>query len=481
MEKILERCTKDELIALIHQMVERHPDLELLVMRSAASDMEERQAVDPAMIRRQVDSAFYDAEENRQSAFDVAWKLEDVVKLGATYAEREDWHNATAVYENVAQGILDNYELVFDHDGDLSWKVNDCASGLGRCLAATEDPAQREALLRALFDIYRWDVEYGGVGIGEGVPAIILQQATVEERQQVAGWVRQIIPAGDDRRATWRREHFGGFLVELDREQLDDETFLQLCRWTGQRQELIDRLLVLGRVDEAVAEVRQMDNPALLSLAELFVSHGCGDQVEDLIQARAQTSQDRRLIEWLKERARAQGDLGEALTLAEALFWQHPLMAGYRELKDLAQPLERWDRVDGLRAVVLTRLAETSRHALLTEIHLEEGEVDRALETLAQVRGSSRGWGLPLCIRVARAAEEGRPRAAAGLYVQQAEELIEVRGRGNYAEAAEYLRRVRDLYHRLGEPETWETLIADLRARNRNLPALKDELDKAGL
>lgn len=98
----------------------------------------------------------------------------------------------------------------------------------------------------------------GGVAIGEDVPAIILEHATPEERQWVAGWVRDSLPTGDDRRATWRRENLGGFLVELDKERLDDESFLQLCRQTGQRQELIDRLLALGRVDEAVAEVRQV-------------------------------------------------------------------------------------------------------------------------------------------------------------------------------------------------------------------------------
>jgi uncharacterized Zn finger protein len=65
--------------------------------------------------------------------------------------------------------------------------------------------------------------------------------------------------------------------------------------------------------------------------------------------------------------------------------------------------------------------------------------------------------------------------------VERAERLIAARGRGNYAEAATYLVRVRDLYHRLGEPETWQTLIADLREQNRQLPALQDELNKAGL
>jgi hypothetical protein len=480
MEKILERCTKAELIALIHQMVERYADLELLILRSAVGDAKERPVVDPMMVRRQVNNIFYAAEDNQQSAFDVAWKLGDVVKVGDDCAEQEDWPNAATVYENVAQGVLNNYEIIYDHDGDLSWKVNECASGLGRCLAGTQDPIRRETFLRALFDIYRWDVDYGGVGIGKDVPAIILEQATPEERQRVAGWVHDVMPTGDDRRTTWRREHFGGFLVELEKNLLDDEAFLQLCRQTGRTPELVDRLLALGKIDEAAAYVRQVDDHTLLTLAELFVSHSYGDQVWELIRERARTSQDRRLIEWLKEWARARGDLEEALMLVEMLFWQLPSMPGYQELKSLARTLARWEGVEGLRATVLARLFAASKHALLTQIHLEEDEIDRALEMLAHVRSASRGWGQPLHIRVARAAEQKRPRAAIDLYVGQIEQLIKARGRDNYAEAVKYLCRVRDLYQGLGELETWVTLITNLRARNRHLPALKDELNKAG-
>ncbi|MBU0703231.1 MAG: hypothetical protein KKC18_05130 [Chloroflexi bacterium] len=86
-----------------------------------------------------------------------------------------------------------------------------------------------------------------------------------------------------------------------------------------------------------------------------------------------------------------------------------------------------------------------------------------------------------MSIRVAQAAEESRPRAAIRIYVERTERLIAARGRGNYVEAAGYLARVRELYHRLSEPETWGTFIADLREQNRRLPALKDELNKAGL
>jgi hypothetical protein len=222
MEEILQRCTKTELIALINQMVSRYPDLELLIVRSEIGQ-DERSAVDPAMIRRQVNNIFYDAKDDRQSAFDISWKLQDtVVKLGDAYAEQKDWHNAAVVYETIARGILDNYEMVYDHDGDLSDKVNDCARKLGRCLDGTEDSTQRETFLRALFDIYHWDVNYGGVGIGDEAPAIILKHATPEERAQVAEWVRKAIPKGDDRRATWQQDRFGGFLVKLDKDRLDD-------------------------------------------------------------------------------------------------------------------------------------------------------------------------------------------------------------------------------------------------------------------
>jgi hypothetical protein len=126
------------------------------------------------------------------------------------------------------------------------------------------------------------------------------------------------------------------------------------------------------------------------------------------------------------------------------------------------------------------KLTESDIH-LSTEIHLEEEEIDRALETLGRARGLAWGWGPRLPIRVARAAEEGRSLAAIRIYVGQAGLLIAARGRGNYTEAASYLVRVRDLYGRLGEPETWDAFITNLREQNRRLRALKEELTKAGL
>jgi uncharacterized Zn finger protein len=92
-------------------------------------------------------------------------------------------------------------------------------------------------------------------------------------------------------------------------------------------------------------------------------------------------------------------------------------------------------------------------------------------------------WGnSTLQLEVAQAAGEQRPRESIRLYMQLVESLIGQRGRNNYAQAAGYLRPVREAYLRLGElHNTWETLIANLREKYRNLPALREELDRAGL
>ena len=86
-----------------------------------------------------------------------------------------------------------------------------------------------------------------------------------------------------------------------------------------------------------------------------------------------------------------------------------------------------------------------------------------------------------LQVKVVQAASEQRPRESIRLYMQLVENLIRQRGGKNCVQAAGYLRPVHEIYLRLGESHTWETLIANLREKYRNLPALREELDRAGL
>src|SRR5947209_7644399 len=124
----------------------------------------------------------------------------------------------------------------------------------------------------------------------------------------------------------------------------------------------------------------------------------------------------------------------------------------------------------------------------LIRIALNEGDIDRALQLLKGMakrdihgytynnRYGYYGFG-DIALQVARAAEEARPREAIELYRQSAERLIALRGRQNYQEACKSLAKMRALYEKLGEHEAWTTYMTALREQNRNLRALREELE----
>jgi hypothetical protein len=463
---VLERRSKAELVSLVRTMITRYPDLARMLDRFTATEARVQPSVDLQAIRRQLQHAFYGG------------TLDDLVATGDTYLQAGDWVNAAAIYQTVAEEIMDEYEIEEDEEGELPAVVDRCAAGMGRCLALADDPTQREIILSDLFDIYCWDRDQGGVGASDAVPPAILEHASPGERLRVAEWVEDILSEEDSQPGSWKRQVFGGLLLSLGSETLDDESYLRICRQTGRQRELVERLLALGRVDEAVAEVEQSREHEFLGLLKLFLAAEQADLAERLARERAAISPSATLTAWLKDRARERGDLAEALALATSLFWQHPSLHGYAELRDLAQGLGRWE---SLHPETLARLAHEQQYALLTEIHLQEGTVAQALQTVQHGAGGV-VWGVePLPIRVARAAEPEHPREAIRLYMDATQRLIAAQGRENYRIVARYLTRVRMLYERLGEAQTWQTLITELRERNRRLRAFQEELRAAGL
>jgi len=479
LETRLARRSKSELVALASKMIERYPDLEVLLeLPTPGHENAGGDDVAPESIQRLVNVAFSQAGNDWRSGARASADLQDAVRLGDEYAEYKNWRNAATVYETVARGVLESWETVYDDEGDLSYVVNECAQGLARCLEAADDPRQRQGLLRALFDIYRWDVDAGGYGIGDEVPEQVLALAGPEERSRVAEWVRNALPEGDSWGDGYRRQAYGGFLLSLLQTELDDNSYLQICRETGRLNDLADRLLMLDRVDEAAAAARGAEDYDLLHLADLCVSHGQASLGEEVVRERAGASSDGRLTAWLKTRAEERGDRVEALALAETLFWQRPSLAAYVEMRRLAEPLEKWTPI---RTRCLGRLEQEENLSLLVRIYVLEGEIDRALETFERCCRQHRWGSNTLAMEVAQAAEESRPREAIRLYLEEVERLIAGRGRGNYAQAADYLLRVRAVYGRMGEEEAWQRLIANLREKHRRLPAMKDEFTQAGL
>lgn len=492
-ETVLARMDRDELVALIEEMLRRHPELESLLTMETLSQAAATQVLDPGPIQEQVTRALFGHGYEWDSGYDIAADLDQIVEFGDSFADREEWANAATVYRTVALTVLDAYDQIRDDEGATLWSVTTCAEGLGRCLEDVADAEMRREILRALFDILCWDTDQGGYGVGDTIPIILEEATTAAERREMAGWVREKLPEPDSDGGIgrdWRRTAYGGILLMLENDDLDDESYLAICRQTGRQSDLVERLLTLDRIDEAVAAAQQATDYVLLDLASRIEAHGHTARALALVQERAAQSKDSRLPEWLKRYAERHDDVETALQIAEEMFWTRPDLTAFVEARRLAEQAGRWP---DLRADILNRLAADGQEALLVQIHLEAGDGDAALaaymalsERLAAAAETSpwrRRRPHQLQLPVARAVKETQPWTAVGLYMEVVEELIGRRGRGNYAPAAQHLQTVREIYadHGEGGIARWTTLIQELKERHRRLPALQDELRKAGL
>ncbi|HEX9018152.1 MAG TPA: SWIM zinc finger family protein [Anaerolineaceae bacterium] len=481
LENLLETRSRENLIALIQQMLTRHPDLEQLLELSALSSQASDEPLDANSIIRQIHRAFSRAggEMGADNAL-VAENLQPILDLGEDLIDREDVLDAATVYRTLLETILSYEDCLYnDEGGDLGQVLAECEQGIEECLQSTTDPDLRLRLLHALFDLFIWDLQAGGLGYADETPVVLTSQSTGPEKKELSEWVQAELPEGDDWHAERQRRALGGLWIGLIGDAIDDETYLQICRETGRTRDLTDRLLELGRVVEALETARVAGSLEITRFADLFQKHGYPDLALQLIKNQPNSETDLSLLVWLKQFALEHDQPKEALRLAEALFWRSQLLENYSSLVEIAESLGENEEV---RARVLERLENAGNFSLLVEIYLLENQVDLALAALERVNPNI--WSGRLAVlrrQVAQAVETLRPSEAIRQYLLLAEDLIQKRSRGNYAESARLLMQVRRLYHTLGEDERWEQIIHGLRQEYRRLPAFLDELQRATL
>ena len=486
-DELLEKSTKAELISLIKKMLRREPDLESLLQ----TVNKEHAAANPEMYRRQVNKAFQHGGHEWGDTYEVGNELYSVKETADELAQQGDYASAVTVYESIINGIIENYDSYEDEEGELGSVINDCVEELDTCLAnVQDDKALREHIMQVLFTAYRFDVEAGGIGIGEEAPDILLKHATSDERRMIAAWVRKEIAKPDNSGwgSRFRDQWYGGFLLELEAGNLDDEAYLRVCRETGRIADAVERLLTLGRLEEAIRDAEGEGDYDLMSMADIFVQHGHHTEAEKMIRLRAKKSDDTRLLDWLKKHYLARNDKVAALDMALELFYkQPPVLAYYQEIRLLAKMLDRWE---DLQPKIMAYLKKTQNNYLMIQVALDEGDIVEALVLLrtSQARGNTTAYGSGyfygysgIEIEVAKAAEATLPRESIEIYQKHVERLINQRGRGSYQQACQYLLKIRDLYKKLGENEKWTTYITNLQEKNRTLRALREELQNAGL
>ncbi len=488
-DTILERQSKAQLIKLVKQLLQKQPEVEWeLTMpplpghKSVPIDVEE--------YRDQVDEAFRNAGREWDAVYGISSDLSQITATAARFARLRDYANAAAVYEVVAMGTLSHYLSYHDEDGALGRVIQDCVGGLGACLESErEDELLREQILEAIFAVYRFDVDHGGFGLTKDIPPEFLQYTTPEEKHLVAQWARTALAELQEKKqeGSWRLEHYGGLLLALEADLLNDEEFLRIGRETKSIQAVVTRLLEFGRADEAVQDASQANGWQLVKLADLFVQYGQDAAVEHMMYEKAQQEMYSSAAEWLKNHYLAKNNLPAALEMAELIFHKRPWFAEYQKMREISMELGNWEAV---RQEALTFLEATKNISTLVEAALDEGDSERALQLLKATKPSGPDgyhWQYDyartpeVALKVAERAEEAYPRASIDLYQQHVERLIIGRGRSNYQVACSYLVKIRALYEQLDETGQWTNYISWLRQRHSRLSTLKQELEAAGL
>ncbi len=520
--------SREELLALLEQLVQRQPDIEpmveLLIELPLALPAQEKnrpgrgkeRTVHPSSIESQVASAFYHAGEGWGAASRVAAELDRLCDIGKSFAEAGEWANAQVVYAAIAEETVIHYEGLHD-EGQVSWILGVCAAGLVACLNAQStlpkreqvDAEEREELLTTLFDLWKFGDNYGGIGVD--VAGAIAGNATARERKRVEAWLREEMRPGQYSSSTWHNRSVVDFVVKLKQaEHSSEEDVLKEYRHAGLYKELAERFLQLGRTNEAldVAQANLTESRDVTWFAEQLLKLGEGwreqalafvetrlGEIEPALQGTARDFTGLHTLDtyrrWLSEKYVLYSKAKQALEMECARFQAHPDDGTYRSVRSVAQVPEQSERVwSDLRPRLIQVLEQQGHWGALVSISLDEGEVDQALAALAkmeqQPNTSLSGYGYQSApghyhIQVAKAAEERYPDEAIQLYERVVERLIAGRGRENYQQAAGYLTRVKQLYQKQGHQPQWHAYVTNLRNSNKSLRALKEELDTRGL
>src|SRR5437660_3228042 len=424
----LSEKNRAELLALLEQLVQRQPDIEplieLLMELPLATTTQARSrpgkgrelTLDPSTIRSKVASAFYNAGEGWGAASRVAAELEQLYDIGKSFAEAGEWANAQVVYATLAEETIMQYEELHD-EGQVSWVMGQCAAGLVGCLTVQStlpkreqlDAEDREELLSALFDLWKFGNNYGGIGVD--IAEAVAENGTAQERKTIEAWLREEMRPEQDSSSTWRNHGIVAFLVKLkEAEHSSEEDVLEEYRHAGLYKELAEKYLQLGRENEAlgVAQANLIEPRDATWFAEQLLKLGEAwrepaqafvetrlHEVEAAPQGKSQDFTRAFTVDsyrgWLSEKYLLYGKAKQALDMELARFQAKPDHTTYGSVRLAAQaagePEEVWSAI---RPQLIQTLEQQSRWGALVTIYLDEGEVGQALAALAEMERAPR-------------------------------------------------------------------------------------------
>ena len=478
--------SRDDLLRLIGEMVERHPELE-----SRIKPRRQKQAAKPAHLSQVANFLDFSRQKRlidrvlqRNSMDDIAEDLEEVHQEATQLLESGDWLNAGRLEQILLSDLTDSYGyemFEIDYDGAIAAVSQNAAAGLGNCLAkATSlDAATRLQWLNTLIEAFLKDLEMGGIDYGAGAEDVVLNQATDAEWEVIEPEIRDQI-SGQSERYRWRDEAIVRFLAKRQSLTGRSAEANRIIHELGSPEQKAMLLVKEGKLTEAAAIAKQHFSqlPGLViqfanALLEAKAPELALQVVKELEQQQAHWGYQ----DWLAKYHMQHSDSQTALEaqLQRFRLMHVPSLEHYKTIKQLAQQLGSWSEIE---PQLLKKLESKSHQTVLIEIALYENDLDRALALLPDLTN----WRVTQYTgMVAKAAEKPRPQTAIDLYQKMVAGYIAQKSRSDYQSAVGILIRVKPLYDALNDRAGWTAYLNDLRTQFKRLPALQDELRRAKL
>ena len=217
----LEQREKPELIAIITHMLRLEPDLEWLVNTTLPTASSRKASIDPKIYQQQIlaEMSAGDYQRKRKRG-EVQRRLAAIQSIADEFAANENYAAALTIYEVLVNEIIAHFNDYRDEYVAFSIILMGCIDGLDSCFAGEEDnPQMRLRVIRALFAIYRFYTD-SWMDLDEDIPGLLIGNTTPEERQVIAGWIRDALQQTKaEGSAGYSRQRYEAFLAAL--EQVD--------------------------------------------------------------------------------------------------------------------------------------------------------------------------------------------------------------------------------------------------------------------
>ena len=426
-DSILKNKTKEELLSIIKEMLNRNPELINVIERSDTVKSSRKKIVNPEIYRRQIREAM-EYTDNWHNHYRGANEIASVTAFGDKFLENSDYENAFIVYDAAIQETLDNYYMVHD-EGEVASEIDSAIEELSVCLSKQEEGSEsRLKILKALFNVKKWDIEQGGFGIGDEVPVILTDDTTNNERKIIIDWIDNAMSEGI---SSGGKDAWGYFLLTLFDADNNDEGFLKKAEELDLYKPMFDKLVLLNRIDRAIEIARNHLTKSgwdRLNACKKFAEIGFIDETLAFALEGLPDCKDNRLKEWLAEIYEKQKEYSKSLDLYLQIWEEQPDLKRYKNIQRLAGILSNWS---DLKKELIQGLEKKTDFDLLAEIFLFENDWNTAWNYADKIQRSWMSYS-DLKLRLAEASDKDCPDRAIKVYLDYAERLINRRGRGNY-------------------------------------------------